>query len=525
MNVPEFKNIELPMLAVFVNNEVLSLHDRLDVNSKVVPIFADSSVGSFVYRRTVTFLLCMAAANIFPERRLVVSHTMGHSLLFYFHGMELISEEEVRSLKIEMQRIISLNAPILRSVFSYEDALKYFKTQTNTYELIRSSNDARVFVNTCLGFSSLWTCSLCPSTGCISHFDLSCYGHGLLVHYPSTRSPSKLSEFEDNPLLYQRYREHRLWARNINVNCVGELNEILRSEKATKELVMVCETRQQQQLNNICSKITNDHKIVLIAGPSSSGKTTFSLKLSIVLRAMGYVPVTLCMDNYYVNRVDTPLDEDGNYDFEAVEALDVALLNDHIKKLSEGEEIDSPYFNFKAGVREFNGKKLRLPNNGILVMEGLHALNDRLTSLIKPEQKFKVFISPLTQLNIDDHSRIATTDNRLIRRMVRDAQFRGHSADFTFKFWPSVKRGENNHIYPFQNQADAVFNSALTFELPVLKVFAVPLLQQIKPDSPYYGEARRLLAILDKFLPLSQKYIHCTSILREFIGDGYYNYD
>ena len=335
-----------------------------------------------------------------------------------------------------------------------------------------------------------------------------------------------MGEFVENPVLFSIYREYKNWGKILRVGSVGRLDELIR-EGGIQDFVQVAEALQDKKIAEIADRINalrDQVRVVLIAGPSSSGKTTFSKKLMIQLRVVGRNPITISLDDYYKPHDRTPRDEEGKPDFESLDALDVELLNDTLVRLLRAEEVETPIFDFHAGARKPEGRKMRLPDRAILILEGIHGLNDALTPLVPRESKHKIYVSALTQLNLDDHNRIATTDNRLIRRIVRDSQFRGHSALQTLTMWPSVRRGEDRNIFPFQNGADSAFNSALDYELAVLKVYADPLLASVKPDAPEYQEARMLLSFLSNFAPLHPRWVPATSILREFIGESAFKY-
>ncbi|KAL0228253.1 hypothetical protein RCL1_004396 [Eukaryota sp. TZLM3-RCL] len=504
---------------VLVNNQIYSLNDRVDINCTLEPITFNTLTGSNVYRRSLSFVLAMAAHQLFPDRKLVISHSIGHGLYYYFDGAEA-SAEDIRLLQGKMTELVEASLTIKRHAFAYDESLSYFAKAglKKTLLLLEHKNDHRVLVNICADYVDLWVAPLVENTGYLSVFSIEKYQEGLLIRYPSSENCSELVPFVDNPTLYKTYVEHQQWGKFLGVDCVGQLNHIiLRSE--IKDFIHVAESLHDGKTASIAEKIPQTCKLVCICGPSSSGKTTFSRKLAIALRTRGWKPITISLDDYYVNRVDTPLDENGNYDFETVEALDLVLLNNDFAKLFRGETITLPKFNFKTGCREVGGQ-LSLPERGILIIEGIHGLNPRLTAQVDDDVKFKIFISPLSQLNLDERNRISTSDNRLIRRMVRDKQFRGYSAAETFRIWPSVRRGEDKWIYKFQGEADAVFNSALDYELAALKILAVPLLQQIKPNSIHFSEARRLLDFFANFHTIMPDDIPLTSILREFIGNG-----
>jgi uridine kinase len=356
------------------------------------------------------------------------------------------------------------------------------------------------------------------------------YRDGFLLRFPPSGMPGAgqtLEPFEDSPGIFSVYSEYKKWGRIVGVHAVGRLNRII-TEKTVRDYIRIAEAFQQKKLDEIAGMIyagKDNVKAVLIAGPSSSGKTTTAKRLSISLKVLGIEPIAISLDDYYVGTGSTPLDEEGKPDFECLEALDIPYLNEQLLALYGGEEVTLPVFDFKSGRRrEGGGRKIRLDRRTMLIIEGIHGLNDALTPQIDKETKFKLYVSALTQLNLDDHNRIPTSDNRLLRRMVRDSQFRGAGAEKTFRMWPSVQRGERKHIFPFQNSADAAFNSALDYELSVLKFYAEPLLRSVKPGMDDYAEAIRLLSFLGNFAPIPPQHVPATSILREFIGDSEFKY-
>jgi uridine kinase len=352
------------------------------------------------------------------------------------------------------------------------------------------------------------------------------YSDGFLLRFPGFGKGKTIDSFKDSPGLFSVYREYKRWGRIVGVHAVGHLNRMV-ADRTFRDYIRIAEAFQAKKIAEIADKIFRRRdtvKVILIAGPSSSGKTTTAKRLSIQLRVMGMVPVPVSLDDYYLNPDRAPKDEKGRPDLECLEALDVPYLNQQLVALLEGEEVDIPIFDFKTGTRKVRGKPIRLDDHSILIVEGIHGLNDALTPQIEAEKKFKLYVSALTQLNLDDHNRIPTGDNRLIRRMVRDYQFRGTVAIKTLQMWPSVQQGEWKHIFPFQDEADAAFNSALDYELAVLKVYAEPLLRSVKPTMPEYAEAVRLLAFLENFASIPPQYVPGTSILREFIGESEFKY-
>jgi len=515
-------------VAARVNNEVVSMDSPLTVNCTLEPVVLEDKEGVLIYRKSLCFLLAMAAKKAFPKHGLVIGHSLGQSYFYYLDGMEGLSDADTQRIEAAMRDIVSRNTPVISLTLSYREAVEYFEkhNQPDTVLLLKNRNDPSIRVNSCEGYLDLSHGPLVPATGLLSAFSIKGYPPGFLLRYPPSRMPQGLGPFEDNPVLFSIYREYKNWGKILRVGSVGRLDELIR-DGSIQEFIQVAEALQDKKIAEIADRITARRdmvRCVLIAGPSSSGKTTFSKKLMIQLRVVGRNPVTISLDDYYKPHNLTPLDEEGKPDFEALGALDVDLLNKHLVSLLAGEEVETPLFDFHVGARKPAGLRRRLPERAILILEGIHGLNDALTPLVPREQKHKVYVSALTQLNLDDHNRVSTTDNRLVRRIVRDNQFRGHTATQTLSMWPSVRRGEDRNIFPFQNSADSAFNSALDYELAVLKVYAEPLLASVKPDVPQYQEARSLLSFLENFAPLHPRWVPATSILREFIGESAFKY-
>lgn len=518
-----------PIIAVLANNELTSLYYRLDVNTKLEPVTMRTAEGQRVYRRSLCFLLAMAAQEVCPERHLVIGHSLGNGYYYRFEDEERVDDAEIQRLERRMRELVEEDIPIVRRLVSYTDALEYFE-QNGMHEtamLLKHRNDAKIPVYTCGGMMDISHGPLVPQTGTPAHFELRGYPPGFILRFPAEGDPHNLGPFEASPILFSVYQEYKQWGKILNVSSVGKLND-LTVTGGIQDFIRVAEALQNKKIAEIADRIherREDVHIVLIAGPSSSGKTTFAKKLSIQLTVLGFKPVAVGIDDYFVPRDRTPRDEDGNYDFEHIDAIDIPLLNTHLEELLAGREVEIPHFDFRTGTRApQSGRRIRLPEGGILIMEGIHGLNDQLTPRINASQKFKTYVSALTQLNLDDHNRISTTDNRLIRRLVRDHQFRGHDALETLRMWPSVRRGENRNIFPFQDSADVAFNSALDYELGVLRNHALPLLDEVKPYHDVYHEAIRLLSFLENFTPIPDKYVPDESILREFVGESGFSY-
>jgi uridine kinase len=517
-----------PLAAVLINNELKSLDSQLLTDCRILPVTLDSSQGATTYRRSLCFLLAIAAKQLFPDRHLMAGMAIGTGFFHYFDADQVLEAKEIEALEGYMRELVMRDIAICIEHRAWADAVEYFKNsgQRGTLLLLEHLNDSVIPLNECSGFRDLSVAPLVPSTGVLKTFALQPYHEGFLLRYPHKETPDRLADFVDDPVLYAIAKETRERSRVLGVSYVGALNKVS-AVKGIKDYIRVAETLQDKKIAAMADQIAGRAdrvKVALIAGPSSSGKTTTSKKLAIQLKVIGFDPVTISLDDYFIDRARTPLDEKGEPDFECLEALDVAYLNEQLVALFAGEEIALPSYDFKAGCRKDSGKKLRLGDRSILVMEGIHGLNDKLTPRIARDQKFEIYVSALTQINLDDHNRVSTTDNRLLRRMVRDYNFRGHSAQQTLKMWPSVQAGERSHIFPFQNSADAAFNSALDYELGVLKVYAEPLLRTVKPTMSEYSEARRLQSFLDNFAPIPAASVPGDSILREFIGDSEFKY-
>jgi uridine kinase len=517
-------------LGAMVNNMVVTLEFLLEVDSEVRFLtFADSN-GWRIYRTTACFLLAKVVKELFPDARLTIEHSMGTGFYCSFEqgGQEGIHQEQLDKIRARLKELIAGNSPIERRKIVYSEAVQHFEEQKlhDKANLLKYRNPAKVVVYTCEGYTDLAHGPLAHTSGAITHVDLIHVSPGFVIQFPDRSIPPKIPNLRPQPALFQVFQEHKKWGRILNVNTVGRLNEII-AAKEVSDFIRIAEALHEKKIAKVADKVKEEReriKFILIAGPSSSGKTTFAKRLSVQLRVNGLSPVAISVDNYFVDRGHTPRDEKGEYDFEHIEAIDLELFNRHLSELIEGKSIGLPRFNFEKGIKEFPGDNLQLKGDQVVILEGIHCLNPRLTAAIDANNKFKIYISALTQLNLDSHNRVATTDNRLVRRLVRDNQFRGHSALTTMKMWPSVRRGEKTWIFPFQEEANIAFNSALDYELAVLKPFAEPLLAEVKPKDPQYAEARRLQDFLGSFLGIAHDLIPPTSILREFIGKSGFRY-
>ncbi len=515
------------LLAVVVNNEVCSLSTHLDINAHLEPVFPGSRVGSAIYRRSLCLILAAAAHKLFPSVRLLVGHSLGYGYYYTLETGKKLDSDSIQQLHKKMQELIQQDIPIETDAIAYQDALELFERigQIETRKQLNFICPPKITINRIDDYSDLYFGPLVPSTGKTPVFDLMPYGEGFLLRFPATSDPNSLTPFEDIPQLFAVYSRYKKWGKQQGITSAADVNDLIH-RRSVADFIDTVETFQQKCIADIADQIhqRGNVKTVLIAGPSSSGKTTTSKKLSLQLKALGYRPKVIELDTYYVNREVTPKDADGKYDYECLEALDVAQLNQDLMDLFNGKEIKLPTYDFVEGKRFYSGKTMKLDAQDILILEGIHGLNDKLTPLVPAEYKFKIYLSALTQLNLDDHNRVPTSDNRLIRRIVRDSQFRGKSAADTIAMWDSVQRGERLHIFPFQDNADAMLNTALDYELPVLKVFAEPLLRCVSPLQKEYAEASRLLRFLNNFSPISANNVPGKSIIREFIGGSEFKY-
>lgn len=522
----------LDYVGALVNNDVASLSYPLTVNSSVLFLTMADAHGWRVYRRSLCFLAAKAVRQLFPDSRFMVEHSFGLGLYCSFSSDGAsprgITKEQLSALHDLMRNMVDADLKIERRKVSFTDAVRHFEEsgQSDKLNLLKYRNPPRVVIHWCGDFSDLAHGPLVPSTGVLTAFELLHYPPGFVLHLPEREDPTRIPPFEDQPHLFTIFQEHKEWGRILGVSTVGNLNAIIAAREFA-EFTRTAEALHEKKLACIADQIAESRertKLVLIAGPSSSGKTTLAKRLMTHLRVNGIRPVTIATDNYFVGVGRNPRDEDGNPDYEHLEAVDLDLFNDQLSRIVEGEEVELPYFNFLTKQREFRGQKLQIDEDQIVLIEGIHGLNPKLTHMVAAERKFKIYISALTQLNVDSHNRVSTTDNRLMRRLVRDHKFRGHSALDTLQLWPSVRRGEKRWIFPFQKEADATFNSALDYELAVLKPLVESLLMQVKPYHEEYAEARRLTEFLLHFLAAPDAPVPGNSILREYIGGSSLTY-
>lgn len=511
-----------PIAAAKVGNVLKELSSTIEENLKDVS-FIDliTKDGMRIYQRTVTFLLIAAVRKCFPHLTVLMNHHIAGGYFCEFDKIQYATAENIQVIEDYMHEMVKKELPITKSTLAIDVALKRFKElgMPDKEELFKYRRTSTVNVYHLDGVDNYFYGYMMPNIKEVTLFKLIPYAHGFILMFPDEQNPTRLATFTPQPKLSEVFRESEKWARILDVDIVASLNRVITQGKLP-DLIRVSEALHEKKIAHIADKISDHSKVslVLIAGPSSSGKTTFAQRLCIQLRVNGLKPHVISIDDYFVDRDRTPLDEDGKYDFEALEAIDIPLFNDHMSKLIAGETVEIPSFNFKTGKREYKGHTITLGAEDVLVIEGIHGLNERLSYAIPKENKFKIYVSCLTQLNVDYHNRIPTTDTRLIRRMIRDNQYRGMGAEQTLAQWASVRRGEDKNIFPFQEEADVMFNTVLIYELAVLKHKAEPLLFGIDRQSPYYSEAKRLLKFLEYFLPADSEGIPCNSIIREFIG-------
>jgi uridine kinase len=531
LDIPEIAQGGPPAVAITFNNQYLSLLDPLLIDGRIEKVSLGSSAGKRIYRNSLIFLFEIAAKRVFPGRRIVIGHSLGHGFFYRFRdGGTPVSSRDAVSMRTAMTDLVKKNLPIVPDEVSWTRAIEYLKKHSfpSAVPLLEELNDPVVGIWRCDGQISLRHDPLVPATGMLKTFAVEVYQDGFLLRYPPSATPDQLGPIDDEPKLFTVYEEHKKWGEILEVSNVAQLNMLSRYREKARDFIQTAEALHDRKIAELAGRIStsgNSVKAVMIAGPSSSGKTTFTKKLALSLKSVGLKPQLISLDDYYRERVDIPLDDEGKPDFERLEALDVDLFNKNLEDLLAGREAEIPIFDFKkVGGRLDKGRTIHLDADGVLLFEGIHGLNPNLTPGMEEGRAFRIYISALTQLNIDDHARIPTTDNRLIRRIVRDHQFRRYPAINTLKIWPSVRRGEEQHIFPYQDSADVMFNSALDYELAVLKVFAEPLLRTVSPDEELYGEARRLMELLKQFTPFPVEEVPELSILREFIGRSGFDY-
>ncbi|MDT8718525.1 nucleoside kinase [Clostridium sp. 19966] len=521
-------NGKLSCIMLKIDDKYTEINGALESGGVIEPVYINDRRGLKTYERTLQYILIKAVYDLFPKAKVTMEHSLGNGIFGEIHKQEALDSEDILKIKERMQQIVNQNITINKIYVSREKAIEVFTdyNMEDKVRLLKHMDIDRLKLYELDGRYDYFYGPMAPSTGIINLFDLVYYEPGFLLRLPSEKSPLEIAEFVEQKKLSRIFYETETWGNILGVADVGSLNDKVEN-KDIINIIRVAEALHEKKIANIADMISDrkETKLVLIAGPSSSGKTTFSKRLGIQLRVNGLMPVPISLDDYFVGREFTPKDENGEYDFESIYALDLELFNKDLNDLMKGKEVEIPSFNFKTGEREWTGHRLKLPDNGIIVVEGIHGLNDMLTSTVPRENKFKIYISALTQLNLDDHNRISTTDVRIIRRIVRDFLSRGYGGEQTLNMWPSIRRGEEKNIFVFQEQADAMFNSTLVYELCVLKRFAIEELKKIKNDSPVYYEATKLISFLSFFKDVDTELVPENSLLREFIGGScFYKY-
>ena len=517
---------EHDIVVVFVNNKLQELHKTLTTDSVMRFVTTAESVGHKTYKRSMSLMMVKAIYDVAGRgniKKVRIHYSISKGYYCTIEGNLTLNQELLEQVEARMLEMVEMDMPIGKRSINTADAVALFG-QHGMYDkekLFKYRRVSKVNIYNMNEFEDYFYGYMVPSAGYLKYFKLHLYDEGFVIQMPDMKEPEVVPEFKPHSKLFQVLKESTKWGDMQGIEAVGALNDKITKEDV-REVVLVQEALQEKKIAEIATQISNRPgvKFILIAGPSSSGKTTFSHRLSIQLRANGLIPHPIAVDNYFVEREDNPKDENGKYDFECLEAVDVQLFNQQLQELLEGKEVVIPTFNFVTGHKEYGTQPKKLGANDVLVIEGIHCLNPKLTEKLPDENKFKIYISALTQLNIDEHNRIPTTDGRLLRRIVRDARTRGASAQKTISMWDSVRSGEEKNIFPFQEEADVMFNSALIYELAVLKPYVEAQLFGIDPDCEEYVEAKRLLKFMDYFVGIGSEFVPTNSLLREFIGGG-----
>lgn len=526
-------NLAMPYgpVSAKVNNKVESLDFRVYYNKDIEFLDIANSSGMRTYVRSLFFILVKAVEELYPQGSISLEHPISKGYFCKLHIGRTIGLDDVQRIKQKMQEIIAADIPYTRTESHTEEVVRLFEKRgmMDKARLLDTYGQLYSYYYQLGDTVDCYYSSLVPSTGYIRLFDIVKYYDGLLLRIPSRENPTKLEEVVKQEKMLEVFQEYHRWNQILGISTVGDLNVACNHGHAT-DLINVSEALQEKKIAQIADEITHRNqdgkrvKLVLISGPSSSGKTTFSKRLSIQLMTNGLKPYPISLDDYFVNRNDTPLDENGKHDFESLYAVDLPFFEEQLTTLLNGGEVELPRYNFSTGKREMSGKKLRIDEHMILIIEGIHALNPALTPHIPNENKYKVYVSALTTILLDNHNYIPTTDNRLLRRIIRDYKYRNYSAEETIARWPSVRAGEEKWIFPYQENADAMFNSALLFELAVLKDYVEPVLRKVPNRCPEYSEAHRLLRFLNYFVSVQDKELPPTSLLREFLGGSSFQY-
>ena len=522
----EIEKSEVPVIGAKFNNEYQRLDYEIKEDGEVALVNIASEGGMKIYRRTLIYIMAKAFDKLYKDAKIRVNYQLADSMFCSIDNME-VTGEILTNVENEMRSIIAKNLPIIQKKLTRKEAEELYEKEDSSRGRLQLDLENNEVINMyyCENYYNYIYEDIAVSTGIVKIFDLVQYDDGFLLRYPSSSNPNTLPPYQETKKLHWALDEYNDIHKILDVSTIYKLNNIIKNGNI-KNLIMLEEALHEKKIAQIADKIAANKKVkmVLIAGPSSSGKTTFAQRLGLQLKINGLKPVTISVDNYFVERPDTPRDENGEYDFENIEAIDLELFNKDLSSLLNGETIQCPEFDFNVGTKRYKGKTMHLANDEILVIEGIHCLNDKLTSQISKEHKYKVYISDLTVLNMDRLNRISTTDTRLIRRIVRDYQFRGYSAMHTLDTWHKVNKGERRNIFPYQETADSIFNTSLIYEIAALKNIALPLLEEITPDKRQHAEALRLVNLLKYFEPIPAEYIPANSLLKEFLGGGYFEY-
>lgn len=522
----EIEKNNFAVIGAKFNNEYKRLDFILNEDGEVSLVDISSRGGMKIYRRTLIFIMAKAFDRVYKDAKIMVNYQLANAMFCTLDNME-ITDDMLNNVQNEMKEIVNKNLPITNEVMTRKEAEELYKKEDSSKGRLQLNLEENESINMyyCEDYYNYIYEDIAINTGIVNTFELVKYDNGFLLRYPSTNNPLVLPKYQETKKLHWALNEYNDIHKILDVSTVYKLNNIIRNGNM-KSLIMLEEALHEKKIAQIADKIADNKniKMVLIAGPSSSGKTTFAQRLGLQLRINGLKPVTISVDNYFVERPQTPRDENGEYDFESIEAIDLELFNKDLTSLLNGEIISCPEFDFSIGTKRYKGKTMHLAKDEILVIEGIHCLNDKLTSQISKEHKYKVYISDLTVLNMDRLNRISTTDTRLVRRIVRDYQFRSYSAEHTLASWSKVNKGEQKNIFPYQEEADSIFNTSLIYELAALKDVALSLLEKIPSEKDEHAEAVRLINILKYFESIPSEYIPANSLLKEFLGGGYFEY-
>ena len=515
-----------PIVAV-VNGDIIELSKKIEEDSKVTPIYISDRIGYSVYARTLKFLFILAAKEIIPEIEIITQYAINNEVYGECIGDRPFTDEDINKIKEKMKELIESDDPIEKICLPKQEVIELFKSykMDDKLKLLKHAPEGLICIYKCRGIYDYFYGPMVPSLGYLKNFDLLKLENGFLLMLPDRNNINYIPPYKDMPKIRAAYRETKVWAKILDIFNVGSMNEKINSGEI-KDIILVGEGLHEKKISKIADSIYENmekQKIVLIAGPSSSGKTTFSKRLSIQLKVLGLKPFNISADDYFINRENMPIDENGKIDFESIKAVDIELLNNNLLDILYGKEVELPRFNFITGTREYRGDKYKIEDNSIIIVEGIHSLNEEMTHSIPKENKFKINVTALTQLNLDNHNSIFVSDVRTIRRIIRDHNTRGRTPEHTILTWPDVRTGEEKNIFPYQEEADVTFNSTIVYEINALKSFVEPLLKEINRNSPAYAEATRILRLLKFFEELEEELIPDNSIIREFIGGSYFD--